>query len=88
MTSVKKCKNCKSLTTECPCFSLIFKQEDLKKSIEKEIRFKKVITIIEGRYSKEELSFVKKRLGCGGKRKDNFLELQGRHKERLLSLLK
>lgn len=54
-------------------------------------RFGKDVTIIEGFTDdidiKSIASKLKAALACGGTAKDNYIELQGNHKEKVVSLL-
>lgn len=53
-------------------------------------KFGKVVTIIEGisqESVKDIVKTLKSRLACGGTVKDNHVELQGDHKERVKEIL-
>ena len=56
--------------------------------VERETRYERYVTIIPGSYGSEELTFLKKKLGCGGKLNPNSIEIQGKHKNLLVSFIK
>ena len=74
--------------------------ENTTKEIEKEFQkiivraerrsYGKIVTILEGidpSIAKETLKNLKQKLGCGGTYKDNLIELQGDHREKIKKLL-
>jgi translation initiation factor 1 (eIF-1/SUI1) len=82
----KKCFSC-NLNTGCECFQYYL--EGVTESTIKEVSCsnKKYRTIIEGNFDLKVAVFLKKRLGCGGSYFNDRIELQGKHKDKLLSEL-
>jgi translation initiation factor 1 len=83
------CSKCGLPVDLCVCELLEKGEEKIKVFIEKR-KFNKPITIIEGIKSrgKEIASELKRKLACGGTYKNNRIELQGDHRNRLKDLLK
>ncbi|MEM5829623.1 MAG: translation initiation factor [Candidatus Aenigmatarchaeota archaeon] len=82
------CSKCGLPTELCTCRALEREEEKIKIYIEKR-KFGKPITIIEGikENAKEIASHLKSKLACGGTFKNNHIELQGDHRNKLKDLL-
>lgn len=84
------CPNCGLPKELCVCEIIAKKEEKIRvHSVKK--RYGKVVTIIEG-VSKESnirevLRNLKTKLACGGTEKNNVIELQGDHKNRVKEIL-
>ena len=82
------CSRCGLPADLCVCATIEREAQKIKISTEKR-RFGKPATIIEGinENTKEVLSQLKAKLACGGTFKDNHIELQGDHRNRLKEIL-
>jgi translation initiation factor 1 len=82
------CPVCGLPKSLCVCKAIEKEEAKIKIFVEKR-RFGKVATIIEGieKNPKEIASKLKQRLACGGTYKNNRIELQGNHKDRLKEIL-
>ncbi len=84
------CPKCGLAKEFCVCETLTREEQKIKIRSER-IRFKKFMTIIDGLSSevnkKALASELKKKLACGGTVKDDKIELQGQHKEKVKELL-
>ena len=81
------CKVCGLKKDLCVCEAIAREEQKIKISVEK-IKFGKMITIVEGMNAKDiDLKAVtknlKSKLACGGTLKNNIVELQGNHAERV-----
>ena len=84
------CPNCGLPKEICVCESIAREEEKIKVfTVNK--RYGKLVTVIKGLSkdvdSKNILKEMKTRLACGGTIKDNEIELQGNHKNRVLDIL-
>jgi translation initiation factor 1 len=72
----------------CVCKTIEKEEAKIRISVEKR-RFGKFTTIIEGikENPKELASKLKQKLACGGTYKNNRIELQGNHKDKLKEIL-
>ena len=84
MHKLKKCYHCQLATSICECFNLFFYSLSEKEIEEVSCSNGKFRTIIKIAVQEEALTFLKKRLGCGGKWTKTQIEIQGKHKEKLL----
>ncbi len=84
------CPNCGLPKEICACESIAREEEKIKVFSEKR-RYSRPITIIHGLSksadSKGILKELKTRLACGGTIKNNEIELQGEHVEKVKQLL-
>lgn len=84
------CPNCGLPKEICACESIAQEKEKIKVFSEKR-RYSKPITIIKGLSkdadSKKILKEMKTRLACGGTIKNNEIELQGEHVEKVKQIL-
>jgi len=83
------CPNCGLPEELCVCAEMTKEGQRIRVSSDKR-RYGKVVTIVEGledmdthRISKE----LKKKLACGGTEKDNRIELQGDHVNKIKDIL-
>ncbi len=85
------CSKCGLPKELCVCDVLEKEAENLIKVYTKKARFNKIITIIEGVPSDDIESAareLKRKLACGGTVKDDqFIELQGNHKNKVKGLI-
>jgi len=83
------CPKCGLPKELCVCKTLEREVQKIKIFVERR-RYGKPMTIIEGitEDQKKILSQLKSKLGCGGTFKNNKLELQGDHRNRIKDLLK
>jgi Translation initiation factor 1 (eIF-1/SUI1) and related proteins len=85
------CSKCGLPKELCVCDVLEKEAENLIKVYTKKARFNKIITIIEGVPSDDIESAakaLKRKLACGGTVKnDQFIELQGNHKNKIKELI-
>ncbi len=84
------CSNCGLPKDICVCETIAMEEQKIKVfTVPK--RYGKLVTIIKGLSkdvdSKNILKEMKTRLACGGTMKDNEIELQGNHKERVSQIL-
>ena|SRR3989338_4176577 len=84
------CPNCGLPKEICACESIAREEEKIKVFSEKR-RYGKAITVITGLSkdsdSKKILKEMKTRLACGGTIKNNEIELQGEHVEKIKQIL-
>jgi translation initiation factor 1 len=88
MMPEETCSICGLPKSLCTCKTIEKEEARIRISTEKR-RFGKVATIIEGieENPKELASKLKQKLACGGTYKNNRIELQGNHKDRLKEIL-
>lgn len=86
--SLGVCSKCGLPVDICTCRIIEREEEKIKIYIEKR-KFGKPITIIEGirENAKDIVSKLKTKLACGGTFKNNHIELQGDHRNKLKDLL-
>lgn len=84
----QNCPKCGLPLELCACRLIEKEAHKIRVSVEKR-KFNKPITIIEGitERAKETSSQLKSRLACGGTFKNNHIELQGDHRNRIKDLL-
>jgi len=84
------CPKCGLPLEICACEALV-KEEALRiKVYTTKKRFGKLVTIVEGLSPSEiekTAKELKKKLACGGSAKDNYIVLQGDHKEKVKQIL-
>jgi len=82
------CPKCGLPSDICICKTIEREAQKIRISVEKR-RFGKLTTIIDGitNNAKELASQLKQKLACGGTFKNNRIELQGNHKEKLREIL-
>ena len=84
------CSNCGLPKEICVCETIAIEEQKIKVATVNK-RYGKTVTIIRGLSkevdSKNILKEMKTRLACGGTIKDNEIELQGNHKDRVLGIL-
>lgn len=86
-----KCPKCGMLKDLCVCEILDKQQAQKIKVYITKKKFKKLVTIIEGIDKKrlnETAKAMKNKLACGGTAKDGRIILQGKHKNKVLPILK
>ena len=84
---VNNCPKCGLPLEICACKAIEKGLGKIKITVEAR-KFGKIVTLIEGLpKDKELLSTLKRRLACGGTYKDNKIELQGNHKNKLKKIL-
>jgi len=83
------CSKCGLPKTLCVCSQLQKESAKIKIMLDRR-RYGKAVTIVSGiekPNAKEVMKKLKSKLACGGTYKDGNIELQGRHKKRVKSLL-
>ena len=82
------CKTCGLPKSLCVCSTIEKAEQRINVFVEK-MKFGKPITIVEGitENAKEFIKQLKSRLACGGTFKDNHIELQGDHRDKLKEVL-
>lgn len=82
------CSTCGLPSELCACGAIEREMQKITVFMEKR-KFGKPVTIIEGitDNAKEVASQIKARLACGGTFKNNHIELQGDHRNKLKSIL-
>jgi translation initiation factor 1 len=82
------CPKCGLNKELCVCSAIEREEQKIRIFVEKR-KFNKPTTIIEGitDNAKEVASQLKAKLACGGTFKDNHIELQGDHRNRLKDIL-
>lgn len=87
-TSLGVCSKCGLPVDLCTCRIIEKGEEKIRVYIERR-KFGKPITIIEGitDNAKGTVSQLKSKLGCGGTFKNNHIELQGDHRDKIKELL-
>ncbi len=84
------CDKCGLPKDICVC-ETIAREEQKVRVFTTSRRYGKMITVVAGLgkdvNSKEILRLLKTRLACGGTLKDGEIELQGKHKERVVEIL-
>ena len=82
------CSHCGLPSDICACVAIEQAEHKIRVSMEKR-RFNKPITVVEGitDNAKDIAKQLKSRLACGGTYKDNHIELQGNHKDKLKAIL-
>jgi len=85
------CPRCSLPLDICVCQEIAKQDQRIRVSVEKK-RFGKVSTIVEGFDPKTDVKQLAKelkhKLACGGTGKDNRIELQGDHRDRIRDILK
>ena len=85
------CPRCSLPLEICVCQEIAKQDQKIKVSIVKK-RFGKISTIVEGFDVKTDVKQLakelKRKLACGGTGKDNRIELQGDHRDRIRDILK
>jgi translation initiation factor 1 len=86
--SPRVCPVCGLPAELCTCSQIKKEEEKIRVFVEKR-RFGKAMTIIEGVLDnhKKIASFLKSKLACGGTYKNNRIELQGDHRQKIKGLL-
>lgn len=83
MSKLKKCFSCSKVSCECYQFYLSgITSQNIKEISCPRRKFR---TVIQGKFDPHVVTIFKKKLGCGGTYHSNKIELQGKHKEKLLS---
>ena len=85
MPNQKKCFSCLLTISSCECFNFHFYQLTTNLIEQVSCSNHKYRTILKGNYPQEALLFLKKRLGCGGTWYKHQIEVQGKHKDKILS---
>lgn len=83
------CPKCGLPTQACVCGDISKTNQQIQVSTEKR-RFGKMVTMVAGLDSKDIKEIAKKlkeKLACGGTIKNNLVELQGDHKNRIKAVL-
>jgi len=84
------CPKCGLSKEFCVCETLTKEEQKIKIYTEK-TRYRKFVTIIDGLSAdinkKQLIKELKKKLACGGTIKDDKIELQGQHTEKVKQLL-
>jgi len=82
------CSTCGLPADLCACMTIDREAQKIRVFIERR-KFNKPVTIIEGitENTKKVASQIKAKLACGGTVKENHIELQGDHTERLRDIL-
>ena len=85
------CKNCGLPKELCACEQIAKEQQNIKILIRK-MRYGKVMTIVQGIDSKtidikSLMKVLKNKLACGGTFKNNEVELQGEHRQKVKEIL-
>ncbi len=85
------CKNCGLPKELCACEQIAKEQQKIKILIRK-MRYGKVMTIVQGIDSKtidikSLMKVLKNKLACGGTFKNNEVELQGEHRQKVKEIL-
>jgi len=85
------CKNCGLPKELCVCEKIAKEQQKIKVFL-KQKKYKKFVTIISGIDSKQIdlkklTKELKNKLACGGTYKNNEIELQGNHKDKIKKFL-
>ena len=84
------CPKCGLPLEICACEALMKEEASRIKVYSTKKRFGKLVTIIEGLSSGDLVKTakeLKKKLACGGSAKENYVVLQGDHKERVRQIL-
>jgi len=81
----KKCYNCLLSTSICECYNLFFYSLTPDNIEENSFSNNKYRTILKGSFSSDSCLFLKKRLGCGGNYYRDRIEIQGKHKDKILA---
>lgn len=80
--SIKKCIRCRYVDSLCECKEITLSGK-LTKIYEKKAVYNKYLTVLEGKFEKEDLVYLKKKLGCGGSIYNDRIEIRGKHKEKI-----
>jgi len=84
------CPKCGLPLEICACEALVKEEASRIKVYTTKKRFGKLVTIVEGLGSSEidkTAKELKRKLACGGSAKDNYIVLQGDHKEKVKQIL-
>ena len=81
-----RCLFCDSKTSTCQCISYYLHGVTQSMITEVACSRGKYRTIISGNFEEGIAKVLKKKLGCGGLYFNNKIELQGKHKNNILSL--
>jgi len=88
---VEVCKVCGLPKDLCVCDVILKEGTQKIKVYTEKAKFRKFVTVIEGVEKSqigEVTKYLKKKLACGGSKKDNQIILQGDHKKKVAQLLK
>lgn len=84
------CEKCGLPKDICTCVLMEKETQKIKVRVIKR-KFEKVVTIVTGIEGKENVQMIgkelKRRLACGGTIKNDVIELQGNHKDRIKDIL-
>ena len=84
------CPKCGLPLQACVCEQIVKSSQRIKMATDKK-RYGKIVTVVKGFDSgidvKKTAKALKNELACGGTSKDNIIELQGDHTEKIKELL-